>query len=147
MTKEILLAIIGLISSGGIATILTLLLNRKKTAAETRKVDVDIDQSVLTSQHTLLEKLLERSQKLVEDNEKLNKDYGTMIVENAKLRAEVVNRDSIIASLQKDTKAMRIEVQAIMERVKQIDHYLQQLENNGDMKGSNSNPFAANSQV
>ncbi len=129
MTKEVILALIGtLFSSTIITTVITLLLNKRKTAAEVRQIESTTDGSVLAAQHALLEKLLERSQKLVEDNEKLQVEYGNLLVKNAELRSEIISRDAIISTLQKDTKAMRIEVHAILSRVQEIDAYLSKLD-------------------
>lgn len=140
MTKEIVLALIGtLFSSTIITTLLTMLLNKRKTAAEVRQIESSTDGSVLAAQHQLLEKLLERSQKLVEDNEKLQVEYGDLLVKNAELRSEIISRDAVISTLQRDTKGMRIEVQTILKRVQEIDSYLSASNN-----GSDSNPFSKN---
>ena len=129
MTKEIVLALIGtLFSSTIITTLLTMLLNKRKTAAEVRQIESSTDGSVLAAQHALLEKLLERSQKLVEDNEKLQIEYGDLLVKNAELRSEIISRDAVISTLQRDTKAMRVEVHAILNRVQEIDSYLSKLD-------------------
>lgn len=111
----------------------------KEKEASAKKIENEGDVVVLIAQHELLEKLLNKSQELVSQNEQLQKDYGKMLIENAQLRAEIVGHMATISKLQQDTKSMRMEIKQIMERVMQIDKHLEVL---GDMgTGSNSNPF------
>lgn len=136
MGNNIITLIITGLSSSFLSTCVTFWLSRKKTDADARKLNTESDVTVLNAQHELLEKLLKKSQELVEQNEKLQKDYGDMVVENAKLRADVVYHLATISNLQKDTKAMRVEVQTIMNRVKEIDIYLAKIS-----EGTPSAPF------
>ncbi|HNC58679.1 MAG TPA: hypothetical protein PLP33_24850 [Leptospiraceae bacterium] len=138
MGNNILTIIITGLSSSFLTTLVTLLLGKRKTEAEAKKVNTESDMTVLNAQHELLEKLLKKSQELVEQNEKLQQDYGEMVIENAKLRADIVYHLATISNLQKDTKAMRQEVQAIMGRVKEIDEYLSKI---SEAASTPSQPF------
>ena len=143
---------IAVLGSSVLTTLVNNYFQRKKSNAEAhekeasaKKIEDEGDVVVLNAQHELLEKLLNKSQELVAQNEQLQKEYGKMLIENAQLRAEIVGHMATISKLQQDTKSMRSEIKQIMERVLQIDKHLELL---GDLgNGSNSNPFSSESRA